>query len=98
MPLMGEGLLVAWTDVLPEAEQAFNRWYTLEHVPERIGIPGFLRGRRYVAGQRERHRYFTLYETRTIDVLRSPAYVARLNEPSPGTRAMMPSFRNMMRG
>jgi len=45
-------------------------WHIKEHIPERVGIPGFRRGRRYVALTPETHpEFFTLYETDTMQVL-----------------------------
>jgi hypothetical protein len=38
-----------------------------------------------------------LYETETPEVLRSPAYLERLANPTPRTRRVMPSFRDMCR-
>jgi hypothetical protein len=98
MPLMGEGLLAVWTDVVPSAEDDFNLWYTHQHVPERVGVPGFLRGRRYAAPERALHRYCAFYETQTLAVLQSGAYLARLNDPTEWTQRVMPNFRNMIRG
>jgi hypothetical protein len=45
-----------------------------------------------------RHRYFTLYEARSIDVLGSEAYRARLDAPSEWTRRVQPTFTNFVRG
>jgi hypothetical protein len=98
MPLIGEGLLAVWTDVEPAAEADFNLWYTHQHVPERVGVPGFARGRRYAAPERDKHRYCAFYETQSLDVLSSPVYVARLNDPTTWTQRVMPNFRNMIRG
>ncbi|MBN8964207.1 MAG: hypothetical protein J0H89_02260 [Rhizobiales bacterium] len=98
MPLIGEGLLAVWTDVEPAAEADFNLWYTHQHVPERVGVPGFARGRRYAAPERDKHRYCAFYETQSLAVLSSPLYVARLNDPTDWTQRVMPNFRNMIRG
>jgi hypothetical protein len=43
-----QGLLVALMNP-PADEVAFNAWYDEEHVPLRLGVPGFLNGRRYRA-------------------------------------------------
>ncbi len=43
-----QGLLVAFMNP-PADEAAFNAWYDEEHVPLRLGVPGFLNGRRYRA-------------------------------------------------
>jgi hypothetical protein len=55
------GVVAIWHDLLPEAKDAFYEWHNREHMPERAGIPGFRRGRRYIAtaGGPE---YFNLYE------------------------------------
>lgn len=98
MALIGEGLLAVWMDIEPAAEDDFNLWYTHQHVPERVGVPGFARGRRYVAPERERLRYCAFYETQSLAVLGSDAYRARLNDPTDWTQRVMPSFRNMVRG
>ncbi len=39
-----------------------------------------------------------MYEVGTLGVLSSPAYMDRLNHPSPWTAKMMPSYRGMRRG
>lgn len=49
MGLLGSGALAIWNGIAPEAEREFDRWHTYEHIPERMALPGFLRGRRYVA-------------------------------------------------
>ena len=36
-------------DLLPDAKNDFYEWHNREHIPERLGIPGFNRGRRYIA-------------------------------------------------
>ena len=45
----GTGLLMAWMDVDPPHEDAFNRWYNEEHIGRLLAIPGFLSAARYVA-------------------------------------------------
>jgi hypothetical protein len=45
--LLGEAVLAVWCDIDPEHDAEFNDWYTHQHLPERVGIPGFLRGRRW---------------------------------------------------
>ena len=96
MGLLGTGILAIWNDVAPGGDAEFNHWHTQEHVPERVGVPGFLRGRRYVAVSGS-PKYFTLYETETAETLASPAYLARLNDPTPWTQRALPLFRNTIR-
>jgi hypothetical protein len=98
MSLPGEGFLAVWNDVQQEAEDEYNVWYRREHMPERVAVPGFLGGRRYIDWDRTFHRYFALYPTRTVGVLNSPEYLARLNAPSPWTQKMFPNLVNYVRG
>ena len=76
MSLRGSAFLAIWHDIEAHGELEFSDWHTREHMPERVGIPGFEAGRRWVDWGRVRHRYFTLYEAQTIDVLSSAAYRA----------------------
>jgi hypothetical protein len=98
MALLGEGAVAIWNDVAPEGRAEFYEWHHREHMPERVGIAGFLRGRRYVA-VRGAPEFFTLYEATGTDVLAGPHYLERLNNPTPLTRHVIPKyFRNMVRG
>jgi len=97
MPLKGSGFLAIWHDIKAEGEPEYNVWHTREHMPERLGVPGFELGRRWVDRNLAKHRYFTLYEARTIDVFGSEPYRARLNAPSAWTHRVQPYFRNFVR-
>lgn len=97
MPLLGSAAMLLSFDIAPEAIDEHDRWHTHEHLPERLSIPGFLRGTRWVATSGA-PRYMVLYEVRDIDVLASEAYLARLNNPTPWTQRMMPFYRDMRRG
>ena len=96
MPLRGKGALAIWNAITPEGEDDFYRWHNTEHMAERVGVPGFLRGRRWVSTTRA-HDYFTLYETESVDTIRSAPYLARLNDPTPWTRRVLPHFRDTFR-
>jgi hypothetical protein len=98
MSLAGKGVVAIWNDIAPEGRADFYEWHDREHMPERVGIRGFLRGRRYIAvhGTPE---YFTLYETESEAVLTGKDYLERLNNPTPWTAKVVPSyFRNTSRG
>jgi hypothetical protein len=90
------GILALWLDLAPEAELEVNEWFNREHHAERIGVPGFLAARRYVA-ERGRPKYFIFYRTRDLGVLTAPAYLEHLNHPTPWTRRAMPHFRGTSR-
>ena len=93
---MGNGILAVWTDCTAEGEADFNEWYNREHLPERVGVPGFLRGVRYRAVEADRG-YFTWYRTEDVGVLASKAYRDRLNDPTVWTERVMHVFRNTIR-
>lgn len=46
------GVLLVLNDVVEGFEEEFNRWYQQQHVPERLGVPGFNTARRYRAVER----------------------------------------------
>jgi len=95
MALMGQAALAMWWNMAPEARADFEDWHAHEHFPERLGIPGFHRGTRWSAVEGE--GMFVMYEMRAFDVLSSPAYVARLNAPTPWSTRLMPHHRDMVR-
>ncbi len=90
------GILALWLDLAPEAELEVNEWFNREHHAERVDVPGFLSARRYVA-DRGAPKYFIFYRTRDVGALTAPAYLERLNHPTPWTRRVMPHFRNTSR-
>ena len=98
MPLAGKGAIVIWNDVAPEGREQYYDWHNHEHMPERLGIPGFRRGNRYVAiATAGRPEFLTVYELADRGVATSEAYLARLNAPSDWSVRTMKHFRNMIR-
>ena len=96
MSLLGHALLAFSHDVTPGSKPDWTEWHDREHIPERLGIPGFLRLRRYVAVDAG-PRFFYFYETESLDVLQSPAYLDRLGHPTEWTRRCMPYVVNNKR-
>ena len=96
MPLAGKGMLITLMDADPAEEQDFNKWYDKEHIIERVSLPGFLEARRYVAIAAE-PKYLNFYTAETLEMLRSPAYLAALQNPTDWTRRAMAKFRNFTR-
>jgi hypothetical protein len=91
------GILAIFNNVAPGREAEFEEWFQHEHLQERLGVPGFLLGRRYEAVRGE-PRYFNFYVARSADVLSSAEYRMRLNNPTPMTRVVMSEiFKNMIR-
>ena len=69
---MAKGLLFASFDYSPAQEDEFNDWYDLEHVPERLRVPGFLNAQRWVGDENPKFAVAT-YDLETHSVLNSPA-------------------------
>jgi len=96
MALLGTGVLAIWNGIAPSAEDDFVAWHVREHIPERVGLPGFLRGRRYVAIDGT-PKYFNFYETTDTSALTSEAYRARLNAPTEWTKRVVAHFTDTSR-
>ncbi len=80
------GILVSCFDYSPVAEDEFHDWYDTEHIPERQRVPGFLRCQRWLSAGGHKGSAAT-YDLQSIDVLRSPAYLAiGYDKNSPWTR------------
>ena len=86
--MLGSGVLAVWNDCEEGSEETYESWYQTEHLPERLGVPGFKRGRRYQAleGSPE---FFTWYEVESPSVLRSAEYINCLSNPTPWTKQIM---------
>jgi hypothetical protein len=94
--MLGKAAIVMWWDVAPEMRAEWEDWHTSEHMPERLAIPGFLRGTRWIALSGE-PSYFVVYEVARWATISGGAYLERLNNPTPWSRKMMPHHRNMVR-
>lgn len=90
------GFMGFWSDIDADYELSYQEWHNCEHMPERVGIPGFIEGRRYraVLGT---PRFFMCYVTTGPEVLGSEAYLAALNRPTPWTSEALTHFRNPVR-
>jgi len=91
-----KGVLAIWNDLDPKIETDYHEWYWQEHLLERLAVPGFLTARRYEAVGRG-PKYFSVYLTTSVEVLKSPAYLQRIHNPTEWTRRCMASFKNMNR-
>lgn len=97
MPLLGKAVMLLSFDVVEDAIAEHDEWHTREHFPERLSIPGFVRGSRWVSTN-GKPGYFVMYEVDDLATLQSRAYIERLNHPSPWTARMMTHYRGMSRG
>lgn len=72
---MPNGLLFASFDFSPAQEDEFHDWYDLEHVPERLRVPGFLNAQRWIGGENPKIAVAT-YDLASHAVMDSPEYRA----------------------
>jgi hypothetical protein len=94
--MLGKAAVAMWWDIAPEVRAEWEDWHTREHMPERLSIPGFLRGTRWIA-ESPQPSYFVLYEAERLETLTAGTYLERLNHPTPWSLKMMPHHRNMVR-
>ncbi len=86
--------LIVRTDVSPEMEEEFDRWYNEEHIPLLLKVPGVLwakRGKNTGEGQ----KYIAIYEHETADVQKTEAYRRALE--TEWAKKIRPHLRNFMR-
>lgn len=95
--LLGKGIMINWNNVRPEHRAAYDAWHCHEHMVGRLKIPGFLRGRRYIAHEARRN-FLTMYEVRDLDVLTGADYLAKANAPSALTLSTTPFVTDSIRG
>src|SRR5437868_14608078 len=96
--MRGAGFLAIWSDVEPDHLTDYRHWLTREHTTERVTTSGFLAVRVFRAARADINRFFILYELESPEVLDGPAYLARLNAPTPWSKRIMPQLGNFIRG
>jgi hypothetical protein len=96
MAMLGKAAVAMWWNMAPQHREEFQDWHSHEHFPERMGIPGFLRGSRW-ANVDGGEGFFVIYELAEYATLTSDAYRERLNHPTPWSVKMMPRHRDMVR-
>lgn len=72
---MPKGLLFASFDFSTAHADEFHDWYDLEHVPERLRVPGFINAERWISDENPNVAVAT-YDLDSFGVLHSPAYNA----------------------
>lgn len=96
MPLAGTAALLNWSDVAEADRPDYYTWHVREHMVGRIGVPGFLRGRRYAA-VRATSNFFQFYELADAAVLESALYRALAGAPTPLTQRVTQRIVNSHR-
>jgi hypothetical protein len=101
MSLLGHGAVTIWNGIREEGRNEFFGWHNREHILERVEVPGFNRGRRYIAVPHTEiataPEFFTLYEVDDVRVLADGAYLDRLASPTNWTRRVVPFFTDTAR-
>ena len=94
MALLGKGALLNWGGVLPKHDFDYNMWHSLEHMPERMSVKGFLRALRCfgLKDTNKNDKYFMMYDVRSKDVLSSKQYLNRLNDPTDWTSKILSKY------
>jgi hypothetical protein len=94
---MAKGILIAAMDFSAAPEDEFHDWYDLEHVPERLAVPGFLNAQRWIAVDNPKVSLAT-YDLGEVGVLQSPPYqaIAGANS-SPWTKRTARFRKGLMR-
>jgi hypothetical protein len=96
MALLGQAVLAIWNGIENDAESEFLNWHVHEHIPERVALPGFQRGRRYVAVDGH-PKFFNFYEANLTSDFASKDYQEALNSPSVWTSAVVRNFSDTSR-
>ena len=90
MGLMGSAVIAIWSAIEPAMLEEHDAWHSAEHFPERLSVPGFLRGRRNAAlDPAAAEQRLIFYEIESIAVATSAPYLERLNNPTPWSRKIM---------
>jgi hypothetical protein len=94
---MAKGILIAAMDFSAAPEDEFHDWYDLEHVPERLRVPGFLNGERWIDAKNPKVSVAT-YDLDNVGVLHSAPYQAIAGEnSSPWTKRTARFRKGLMR-
>jgi len=94
---MAKGILIAAMDFSAAPEDEFHDWYDLEHIPERLRVPGFRNADRWI-GITEPKVSVATYDLDNVGVLQSPPYqaIAGANS-SPWTKRTARFRKGLMR-
>jgi hypothetical protein len=96
MGQLGYGAMLTWYDIAAGGDAEHEHWHSHEHIAERVGIAGFLKGRRFFALSGT-PKYLIAYDVENFETLTSEEYLRRLNNPTPWTRDGVAAMRNTNR-
>lgn len=87
------GLITVRLHTAPEHEGEFNDWYNLEHIPQVVALPGFVRARRYHCESAD-IRYLAWYETVDEQVEAGAHFQGLVAQPTPWSLRMRKLYGN----
>ena len=89
--------LALWNRIAsPALQREYETWHAFEHVPERVGLPGFAEARRYRSWDVDAAGvplYFTVYGLDHLDALDTPQYRDVFAQPTPWSARMRTQLR-----
>lgn len=89
--------LALWNGIVSaQVQTEYDSWHSFEHVPERVGLPGFVEALRYRSVDQPL-RYFTCYRLRSLDALSTPEYRDVFTHPTPWSARMRLVLRDFYR-
>ncbi|MFZ4284978.1 hypothetical protein [Variovorax sp. HJSM1_2] len=98
---MSGAFLVLWNSISSLALQPeYEGWHTFEHVPERVGLPGFIAARRYRSAEpsgQHPPQYFTCYWLEDIAALNTARYREVFAKPTAWSARMRSELRDFFR-
>ena len=74
-------VLAVSQSVPPDMEDELAAWYTEEHIPMLLAVPGWRRARRYRLTAGTAPAYLSLHDLASMTVFEEPAYRAAVSTP-----------------
>ena len=93
--------LALWNSISSvQLQPEYEVWHAVEHVPERVGLPGFVEARRYRSHPEAGNtvpRYYTWYMLESLAALETPHYSEVFTRPTPWSARMRGELRDFLR-
>lgn len=79
--IRGDYALFVWQDCDPVWERELDDWYSGEHIPLLMNVPGWLRVRRFERSAGRWPRFLTIHELQSLAVFADDQYVEAVSTP-----------------
>jgi hypothetical protein len=86
-----KALLVVKVEIDPADDEEFNRWYDVEHMPQKLAEEGFVSGRRFKSFT-EPNTYLIVYELENPEAVTSAAYMSQ--QPTEWGKSVMGRWKS----